>query len=384
MLTERARASARVRSEQDLRRRGGLAALVEHLDGTVQIALARGDPLGQRKRIAGLHQYVETPALDLRPFARALCSLGLAHGSPTFSVVKTIPARVCCLLRARENLVEPARELLQARLHDRAIGVDLGRDRLQPATYLALGVGQSRVERGERFVALSLHAGRDLREPLLEPQRAAVGDLREALREHAVRLALERHDGAVELAAEPLRGVLARRLDRVGELLRGQLGVARRRALDGALELLELAPFDLRESSGDPLRRVRLLALDLLGELLLAAPQPVADLVQCATPLDGLRLELRLGRLRDLLDRAGELLAQPGDERALLVALGRDSLRVGADPGLRLLHQLALSVADARDLRGDSVLDPLEILRPLDDTALDLPLRGRKCGRDLV
>ena len=63
--------------EQDLG--GGLvvAALVDELDGAVQVGLALRDALGERERIAGLDQHMEAPAGHLvafrLPLLRKLC-----------------------------------------------------------------------------------------------------------------------------------------------------------------------------------------------------------------------------------------------------------------------------------------------------------------------
>jgi hypothetical protein len=52
--------------EQDLRGHVGRAAAVaDELDSLVEVGLALRDSLGERKRVTGLHEHVETPALDL-------------------------------------------------------------------------------------------------------------------------------------------------------------------------------------------------------------------------------------------------------------------------------------------------------------------------------
>jgi hypothetical protein len=55
--------------DQDLGRGLWVATLTDELDGAVQIGLAAGKSLGERKRITGLHQHMEAPALDLRALA---------------------------------------------------------------------------------------------------------------------------------------------------------------------------------------------------------------------------------------------------------------------------------------------------------------------------
>ena len=65
-----------------------------------------------------------------------------------------------------------------------------------------------------RLVALPLEARAHRGEPALDPLGARVADVRDPLGQHALRLAREALDGEVELAAEPLRRLLARRADR--------------------------------------------------------------------------------------------------------------------------------------------------------------------------
>ena len=103
-----------------------------------------------------------------------------------------------------------------------------------------------------------------------------------------------------------------------------------------------------------------------------------------ATPVGRLRLELGVRRLRDLLDRARELLAQSSNCRALLLALRLDPLGVRDKPRLDLHDQLALCHRNARDLRGELFLDPVEVLRPLDEASLDLLLRRVERRGELV
>src|SRR5438046_2445688 len=67
--------------EEDLGRRFGRAAALDELDRDVQIRFAAGETLCERKGIAGFHQHVEAPALDLGALAAGgLDDLGrLAH-----------------------------------------------------------------------------------------------------------------------------------------------------------------------------------------------------------------------------------------------------------------------------------------------------------------
>src|SRR5437763_14587764 len=51
--------------QEDLGRGLRLAALPDELDCRVQVGLAMGELLGQRERVAGLDQHVQSPACDL-------------------------------------------------------------------------------------------------------------------------------------------------------------------------------------------------------------------------------------------------------------------------------------------------------------------------------
>jgi hypothetical protein len=52
--------------EEDLRGDvGGAAAMTDQLHGFVKIGFALGDPLGERKWVAGLHEDVKAPTFDL-------------------------------------------------------------------------------------------------------------------------------------------------------------------------------------------------------------------------------------------------------------------------------------------------------------------------------
>jgi hypothetical protein len=147
------------------------------------------------------------------------------------------------------------------------------------APQVLLGLRQARLEVGDRLGSLALEALGHLCEPALESLRTYIADLREALAEHGLRLARERLDGAVELARQPCRRRLARPAHGVGELLRGSVGVARRRALQDAVELLDLLALHFGEARLDAAHRLRLLALDQLGHLPFAAADALVQLV---------------------------------------------------------------------------------------------------------
>ena len=52
--------------DQNLDGRLGRTALAHEFDGPVQVGFAPGQPLGEREGIAGFHEHVQPPALDLR------------------------------------------------------------------------------------------------------------------------------------------------------------------------------------------------------------------------------------------------------------------------------------------------------------------------------
>jgi hypothetical protein len=95
-------------------------------------------------------------------------------------------------------------------------------------------------------------------------------------------------------------------------------------------------------------------------------------------------LEL-LGRgLERLLDGALELLPQACEQRVLLLALGREALRVRGDPGLDLGERLPVPLLEAADLVGDRLLSTLEVRRPAGELLLDLLLEGEQALGELA
>ena len=180
---------------------------------------------------------------------------------------------------------------------------------------------------------------------------------------------------------QPCGRLLARRAHRPVELDGRRLGVPLGLAGDDALQLLDLAALDVREGRLDPARRLGLAALDLLRERLLAAPQPVGDLLDHTAPLARVRLEL-LERLGDgRLRRALELLPQAQDRGALLVG-GRDELLgLGLDPCLRLRDQLLLTLLEPPQLRLEVLLRAIEVVAPAAEPFLDTARRpGQRVG----
>src|SRR6478672_2818917 len=94
--------------KQDARRGLVVAAAPDHLDRAMQVCLAGGELLGERKRETGLHQHVETPAFDFRSLV--LWCLGyLRHEvrSASPSPRRTLPLEVCAVrLRGTKRAFE--------------------------------------------------------------------------------------------------------------------------------------------------------------------------------------------------------------------------------------------------------------------------------------
>ena len=98
------------------------------------------------------------------------------------------------------RLVDPALEILEARVQHRPLGLGVGREGLYLRAQLELRVGDAPLELRDQLVPLVLEARADLRELALEPLAAGVGDVGESLGQDALRLLGEVVDGAVELA----------------------------------------------------------------------------------------------------------------------------------------------------------------------------------------
>src|SRR6185312_15218734 len=156
---------------------------------------------------------------------------------------------------------------------------------------------------------------------------------------------------AVELAREALCRVVARAPDRVAELFRDRLGEAVGRALDDALELVELPALDVGEAGLDALDRLGFFGRDALPQLALSLAQALGDLVQRAAALLLVGLELLLRGLRELVGGARKLGLEGGEPLALALADGVEPLGVELEPRLGLGHQLPLPLGERRELR---------------------------------
>src|SRR5438093_1846940 len=149
----------------------------------MEIGFAVREPLGERKRVAGLHEDMESPACDL--FALVLVVFGdLGHVAPGHSSFyrRTLPVEVGWLTRersepllgARDRLVDPAGDLREPLLEGNALGLLLGGERGQALAEVRLDLPQTTCERGHELLSLPIEAGGHLRELLLEPNAADV------------------------------------------------------------------------------------------------------------------------------------------------------------------------------------------------------------------
>ena len=149
-------------------------------------------------------------------------------------------------------------------------------------------------------------------------------------------------------------------------------------ALGHALEPLVLAALPLREHDVEPRADVGLRLLERLGDGRLARPQPLGDLLDRATALDRLRLQLveRLGHR--LSGCPLELLAEPEDGAPLLVRRRAELRRLGLEAGRHLGERLLVALLERRELRLDVSLSALEVLGEGAQPLLQSPLRARE------
>src|SRR5262249_22408294 len=133
-----------------------------------------------------------------------------------------------------------AHQLLQTRLEHASLRLDIRAEFVHPVTHLALELAEPHVLRGDELLVSPLELLPNIRDAVLEPLRACVTPVRESLRKHRLGFPGEAGHGAVELAGESLRGVLARGLDELRESLSGLVGMRGHSAVDRALELLDL------------------------------------------------------------------------------------------------------------------------------------------------
>src|SRR6185312_2635365 len=152
-----------------------------------------------------------------------------------------------------------------------AFRLDVGAELVQPPAYLGLELSEPQVVSGDELVLTALELLRHGRDTMLQPLCAGVSDVSQALGEHGLRLSRKGADGALQLACEALRSVLARGFHQGSEPQGSLVRVRRHRAVDGTLELLDLPARKILEPAAHALHRVGLLALRLLQQLALAA-----------------------------------------------------------------------------------------------------------------
>lgn len=267
---------------------------------------------------------------------------------------------------------------MQACLEDVALGRAVGGELLRSPAKLGFQRGQPLLDPGHELLAVALDARHRLRQPPLEALCRRFADVRELVGQQPLRLVCEGGHGSVELAGEPTRGVLARALDRVGELHGRGFRVLRRRTLDDPLEPFHEPPLDVREDRLDALHRIRLLAFDPLPQLALAPAEPLVELVQRTAPFDGMAFQIGLRDGDRLLGRSLELLAQLDQRLALRLAVRRQPLGVGREAALRVLDLALLSQREPAELLREVSLCPREILPPFAEALLDAPLCVRE------
>src|SRR5207245_7884917 len=124
----------------------------------------------------------------------------------------------------------------------------------------------------------------------------------------------------------------------------------------------------------EPRSGLALRAFDLLREGVLALPQSFGDVLDRASPVGGLALELVecLGQrlLRSLL----ELFSKTDRRGSLLVDRGPEFARLGLDPGRDVGDALALVVLDGRHLTFERSLRAFEVCLPGMQALFDAPL----------
>ncbi len=197
--------------------------------------------------------------------------------------------RAYALMLPRPFSPELASELLKARLEDAALPVDVGLQLLLPP----------------------LEVGRDLGEAALEPLARPRRRRGRAARRAPSRLRgrscpTDRSSSRARRFAASSRAVLTT----AANCCDGLGCVRRDGAFDLAVELLDLAAGDVLEARLDPLGRVVLLALDLLGELAFSAREPLLELVQRAPSFGRVDVEL----VRREGERLGERALDVGAE----------------------------------------------------------------------
>ena len=106
------------------------------------------------------------------------------------------------MLGTRERLIYALCQLSQPGVEDGSFGLGIGRQGVQPAAQLLLGLQQPRLKCRNCLGALAVEPGGYLRLAPLEPLRAGISDLREPVGEDCLRFAGECLHRAVELTRQ--------------------------------------------------------------------------------------------------------------------------------------------------------------------------------------
>src|SRR5581483_3021361 len=266
-------------------------------------------------------------------------------------------------------------QLVHARLENAALGFDLRRDLPQPFAEPRLDGVSTFLERLQRVVVLPLERRPRSRGPLLDPLRGSVRHRVQTFGERPLCLSREPLDREVELATQPSRRLLARRANRRVKGLRRRLGQPLHLAGNDALQLLDLPALDVSERRLDSHGRLAALAVDRLLQLGLAVAQALRHLLQRATALRRVLLEIRVRLLDDAGHQPHELFSLARDLCTLLLDLSLQPLRVLADSRLDLDGELSLPALEPSHLVGETFLEPLDVACPGGEALLDRLLR---------
>ena len=183
-----------------------------------------------------------------------------------------------------------------------------------------------------------------------------------------------RLDGAVELALEAGRRLLARLPEALVEGEHRDLGMPLDLALGDPLEPVGLSTLPLGKNDLEPAADVGLGALERVGDRRLARTQPLRDLVDRAPALERVGLQL-VERLRHSLTGGTlELLAEPDDRAALLVGGGAELCRLRLEPCLDLRDRVPVALLEMLELRLEVSLRAFEIGRKAPQTLVEAPL----------
>jgi hypothetical protein len=137
-------------------------------------------------------------------------------------------------------------------------------------------------------------------------------------------------------------------------------GCLLRRPLEG----LHLPALDVDEAGLDPAHDVGLLAVDALGELAFAGLQPLAHLLECASPFGAVRVELGAELRRRELRCPLELFPELLDRGHLKLSGLVDLLAVVLEPGLRLPDEHFLALGELLQLARQRLVRPVEVGAP--------------------